>query len=231
MLVNLMLAGVSWVLFYFVLKESLFSTWFSPLLLRLKELGIGIIIAVASFVIPLFIKSITYNCEWSVSEAISISTVAEAFYFYLQSVLFEELIFRGALLALLIHYTSNKMAIFISAVSFGVYHWFTYGMFVGLVPMTYIFVLTGSMGLVWAYMYSKTKSILLPIAAHLSWNFQSSLFTDYQPFGQLILTSEATRKFSELTDFGIQTTGYTLSILLMYGLFKLYLRKKSPSNY
>ncbi len=231
MLGNIVLAGVSWLLFYFVLKQSLVKAWFTPLSQRLNELGIGVIIAIASFAIPLFIKSIVFNIDWSVSESINISTIAQAFYFYLKSVLFEELIFRGALLAVLIHFTSNRTAILISAISFGVYHWFSYGMFgSGLVPMTYIFFLTGSMGLVWAFMYSESKSILLPIVAHLSWNFQSSLFTEYQPFGHLILTSETTRNFSELIDFGIQTGGYALSILLMYGLYKWYLHKSNPPD-
>ncbi|MBO6522494.1 MAG: CPBP family intramembrane metalloprotease [Balneolaceae bacterium] len=190
-------------------------------------MGVGLILALLAFAIPLITKTLIYNIEWSFSDSANFTDTIKAFYFYFNSVLFEELLFRGALLSLIIYFTSSRTAILISATAFGIYHWFSYGMFGnGLVPMAYIFLLTGGMGLIWAYMYSKTNSIVLPVVAHLGWNFQSALFLDYQPFGQLLFKSTINRELPELADFGIQAGGDILSILLMLGGFKYYQHKK-----
>lgn len=231
MLGNIVLAGVSWLLFYFVLKKSFFQIWFSPFEQRIREIGIGMVLVIVAFATPLFIKTIAYEIEWGFSDSTSFKEIAQSFYFYFNSVVFEELIFRGALLALLIHYTSTKTGVIVSAINFGVYHWFSYGMFdSGIVPMVYVFVLTSGMGLVYAYMYSKTNSVLLPIVVHLGWNFQSALFLDYQPFGQLLFSASANRELSELADFGLQAGGDILSMLLLYFGFRFYFRRTDKKN-
>lgn len=227
MLGNLVLTGVSWLLFYLVLKKPLLKNWFLPFNNLFIEIGVGSTLALSAFSIPLIIKTLIYNIEWSFSDSANFTDTIQAFYFYFNSVVFEELLFRGALLSLIIYFTSNKTAILISATAFGVYHWFSYGIFGnGLVPMAYVFLLTGGMGLTWAYMYSKTNSIALPVVTHLGWNFQSALFLDYQPFGQLLFKSTINRELSELASFGVQVGGDILSILLMFGGFKYYQHKK-----
>lgn len=231
MLGNIVLAGVSWLLFYFVLKKSFFQIWFSPFEQRIREIGIGMVLVIVAFATPLFIKTIAYEIEWSFNDSANLTEIAHALYFYFNSVVFEELIFRGALLALLIHYTSTKTGVIVSAISFGVYHWFSYGMFgSGIVPMVYVFVLTGGMGLVYAYMYSKTNSVLLPIVVHLGWNFQSALFLDYQPFEQLLFSASVNRELSDLADFGLQAGGDILSMLLLYFGFLFYFRRTKKKN-
>ena len=231
MLGNIVLAGVSWLLFFFVLKKPFFQTWFTPFEQRIREIGTGITLVIIAFATPLLIKTVVYNIEWSFNDSANLTEIAHALYFYFNSVVFEELIFRGALLALLIHYTSTKTGVIVSAISFGVYHWFSYGMFgSGIVPMVYVFVLTGGMGLVYAYMYSKTNSVLLPIVVHLGWNFQSALFLDYQPFGQLLFSASVNRELSDLADFGLQAGGDILSMLLLYFGFLFYFRRTKKKN-
>jgi membrane protease YdiL (CAAX protease family) len=45
------------------------------------------------------------------------------------SVLYEELIFRGVVLYILIKRIGEVKAILISCIAFGIYHWFSYGLF------------------------------------------------------------------------------------------------------
>ncbi len=45
----------------------------------------------------------------------------------INSVLFEELLFRGYLLYKAIEWLGARKGCFLSAIAFGVYHWFSYG--------------------------------------------------------------------------------------------------------
>ena len=226
----LIITGASWLLFHFLLKKNLFRAWFLPVSTALRSAVVGISILLFSFGIPLLLKDLIYSLEWTPSPDKSLIKVTNSFWFYTKSVLTEELIFRGAFLSVLAHYISEKKSILISALCFGVYHWFSYGMFgSGLIPMLYIFLLTGTFGLVWSYMYIKTGSIVLPTIFHLGWNFSSSLFYNYQPFGELLFKSKSFREFGDFAGFLIQFGLEILAILIAFGLFKMYQIKK-PTN-
>lgn len=227
----LVLTVASWVLIKFFLKKNLFTIWFTSPRKRSAEVLAAIGISLLAFSIPLVIKSLSYSMEWRLSVDVELGLLINSFYFFFKSILFEELVFRGAILALLVHFLNSRMAILISAISFGVYHWFSYGMFgSGIVPMAYIFIITGSMGFVWAYIYVKTNSIIMPSIIHLLWNFLSSLFLDYQPFGELLFISEAITEYSPLVDFFFQAGGELLSVFLIFGLFQLFINNKKRAD-
>ena len=61
-----------------------------------------------------------------------------------------------------------KKAILISAIVFGVYHIFSYGMTGDkIIPILYVTLITGFTGYVWAYTFYKTKSVMLALGFHL----------------------------------------------------------------
>jgi membrane protease YdiL (CAAX protease family) len=101
-------------------------------------------------------------------------------------VLFEELIFRGALLYLAIGKFGVKTACTLSAVCFGAYHWFTYNLFGSPVQMVIVFLMTGIFGFTLAYAFAKTKSIYLPVGLHLGWNLFTIVVFSNGPLGQQI---------------------------------------------
>ena len=217
----------SWLLFKFILKEELSRFWFLPLSRSLFSFILGICILLFSFGIPFLIKNYAFSIKWEFNDSVSTSVLLDAFWFYTKSVLTEELVFRGILLSMLLHFSTSRIALIASSLLFGIYHWFSYGMFgAGIIPMLYVLILTGSFGFVWAYMYLKTESIVLPVTFHLGWNFTSSLIYEYQPFGELLFSSERTREVSELNSFLIQFGTDLLAIGLALIAFRVIWKHK-----
>lgn len=71
----------------------------------------------------------------------------------------EELLFRGVIFNRLERYLNTKAAIFISALIFGAVH-------LNMVQLIYAFLI----GLLFAYFYSKSRNVIVPILAHVAVN-------------------------------------------------------------
>ena len=108
------------------------------------------------------------------------------------SVVSEELLFRGIILYFLIKYWKTGPAMLISASVFGIYHWFTFGVWGNLAAMVLVFVVTGLMGYVFAVAYVKTKSIILPVGIHLGWNWINNTVFSNGPNGIQVLEADKT---------------------------------------
>lgn len=113
--------------------------------------------------------------------------ILTAIWWDFKSVLTEELIYRGALLVLVIHYLGNKRGILISAAAFGIYHWFSFGILGNWLPMILVFIGTGIMGYAWALAFDKTNSIFLPLGLHLGWNVVFNTLFSKGPLGDILL--------------------------------------------
>jgi membrane protease YdiL (CAAX protease family) len=94
----------------------------------------------------------------------------------IKSVLFEELTFRGVLFYILI-----------SSIAFGIYQWVSQEAFGNVSQMLLIFILTGIMGLIYAYGYVKTGSLFVPCAIHLGWNITQGFIFSQGSTGNGIL--------------------------------------------
>jgi len=91
--------------------------------------------------------------------------------YLLRSVVYEELIFRAALLYILVKKIGASKAILISAVAFGVYHWFAWQAFGNPGRMLTVFLTTGSAGYLFAMAFVRSRSMYLPIGLHFGCNF------------------------------------------------------------
>lgn len=102
----------------------------------------------------------------------------------------EELIFRKLLMDKLGMY-GDRLAIFVSAVSFGIFH-----------GNLYQFFYAAMLGFVLAYLYSKTSNVWYPIAIHMTVNFLGSVIpmllmdkmTRYEELSTLVMSG------AEITD-------------------------------
>jgi uncharacterized protein len=91
----------------------------------------------------------------------------------------EELLCRGALLYILIEKIGQTKAIFISSIIFTVLHWINAGVWGNMIQIIIVFAFTFSMGLLLAYSYERTFSLLIPFAIHFGWNLtQNYIFPD-----------------------------------------------------
>ena len=120
---------VSWFLLRVAVREPITVLGISPTRQRLKEFVVGMLfmagIAVINFVWQAHFKEISYE----VNPAYGIAQLLGGTFWVVKAVVFEELVFRGAFLYLLIRTIGIVKACLISSIIFGIYHWFSYGVF------------------------------------------------------------------------------------------------------
>ncbi|HNP17057.1 MAG TPA: CPBP family intramembrane metalloprotease [Fulvivirga sp.] len=194
--------ALSWVLLHFIEKKNLLALGVLPIGFRLGQLAVGFVfISLVSYGL-IYHESIVKQIEWTLNQEIEILSIFGSLFYHFKSAVTEELIFRGALLYILISKLGRSKALWLSAVCFGVYHWFSYSMFGrGLVQMTYVFVTTALMGYVWGYTFAKTQSIMLPLGLHLGWNFIRTLCYEAAPYGELIWKETSRTELLEWNGF------------------------------
>ncbi|MEL7530220.1 MAG: CPBP family intramembrane glutamic endopeptidase [Bacteroidota bacterium] len=142
------------------------------------------------------LDTISQSISWRINPDFNYQLALSTLWYQFKSVLTEELIFRGVLLYFLIKRLGWQAALIISAIAFGVYHWFSYGLWGALVPMIYIFLITGAMGYVWAWAFARTRSIMLGLGMHLGWNLIAAFFST-GPNGEVLFIEQSRVAFSE----------------------------------
>lgn len=110
-------------------------------------------------------------------------------FFDFKSVVTEELVFRGTLLYILLKKIKARYALLISGITFGIYHWFSFGILGQIVPMLVILITIGLTGYAWAWAFKKSGSILVPIGLHLGWNFCFNTIFSQGPLGEILFIS------------------------------------------
>ena len=187
MLGLLVIIVVSWVLLHFIERKNVEVLGIIPTKKRAGQFFIGFGIMIVICLTTILLEYLILKVVWKQNEVIHYNLIFDAFIYHLRSALTEDLVFRGAILYILIQKIGAKKAILLSAIIFGVYHIFSYGMLgSNIILITYITLITGTTGYVWAYTFDKTKSILMGLGFHLSYNFIMSMFYKNQPYGQLI---------------------------------------------
>jgi uncharacterized protein len=105
----------------------------------------------------------------------------------LESVLLEELLFRGVGLYILVKKFGSKWGIFLTALVFGISHWMNSGVWGNPAQMAMLFAYTFSFGLVLGYAFTKTGSLLIPIAIHFGWNMVQNFIFPQGPVKNSLL--------------------------------------------
>jgi len=182
---------LSWLLLWLFTKEPINVLGIIPNGRRLREFSIGLILMALFCAINLlgqsYFKEFSYvrNPDYGFWESL------EGVWWTFKAALFEELIFRGAILYILIKKIGINWACIISAIAFGIYHWFSYQMFGrGIIPMIYVFLLTGAAGWMFAYAFAKTKSIFAPLGLHFGWIVISIVVFSEGPLGNSLFVIE-----------------------------------------
>ncbi|MBT2620093.1 CPBP family intramembrane glutamic endopeptidase [Chryseobacterium sp. ISL-6] len=178
---------LSWLLLWLMEKKQLTVLGLELTKKRLKDFFIGLVMASLVCSVYHIINVYWANNFWICNQKISTQMILNSLWWILKSVLFEELIFRGALLYIAINRLGTKWACILSAIAFGVYHWFSYGSFGNPIQMLIILVMTGSFGWALAFAFKTTRSLYLPIAIHLGWNLVNILVFSNGPIGPQLM--------------------------------------------
>ena len=160
---------INWLILWALYKKSLSALGVSPTTSRLANLSIGFFIAAVCCAVYYLSFTAFATSRWISNKEISGTVLAASSWWTLKSVLYEELIFRGALLYVAIQKLGTKAACLLSAVSFGVYHWFSIGAWGNPLQMIFLFFMTGIWGFMFAMAFANTKSLDLSIGHHFGW--------------------------------------------------------------
>lgn len=202
---------LTWLLLRYFVKQPIAILGVAPTRQRFKEFFAGLVfmaaVGVINFVWQAYFKDITYQVNHNYG---FLDLISGSFWIF-RSVLFEELLFRGLILYLMIRHFGIIWACILSSIIFGIYHWFSYELFGSrLVLMIYIFLVTGAGGWMFAFAFAKTKSLYAPIGLHLGWNLVSAIIFSSGPLGDQWLIVEQgnnaqTNGWVSLLFFSLQT--------------------------
>jgi membrane protease YdiL (CAAX protease family) len=212
--------AISWLLLFLIERRNILSLGFLPIVKRSKQFLIGFLITAILCVIVQYLESYLKSSIWTLNENIIGSLVLKSFWWDLKSVLTEELIFRGAILYILIQKIGTSKSIVISAMAFGIYHWFSYGVLGNVLAMVLVFIGTGLMGYAWAWAFARTKSIMLPFGFHLGWNFMHNTIFSKGPLGEIVLIAQGGNELSDWTSL----LNFILGLVLVPIFLLIYVR-------
>lgn len=178
---------LSWLLLWFVCRKHLSVLGFSLSKSRMQNFAAGFFLAAFCCILWQMMITAAVHNSWSLNKQVTAKGLAKASWWTLQSVLYEELIFRGALLYIAMRKIGAVKACILSAVCFGVYHWFSFNAWNNPVQMTFIFLMTAIIGFVFALAFTQTQSLYLPIALHFGWNLCNAVVFSNGPLGAQLL--------------------------------------------
>jgi membrane protease YdiL (CAAX protease family) len=154
---------------------------------RLRQFGAGFLVAGLFVVVQQLGHAVVADVPWRLNPAADAVLLGRSVRWNVNSVLFEELLFRGYLLYQAIRWLGARRGVLLGAAAFGVYHWFSYGIIGNVVMMVFVFVLTGAFGLMCAQAFASTRSIALPVGLHLGWNLVAYAGFSTGPLGPVLL--------------------------------------------
>lgn len=170
--------------------DSLLVLGVIPTKQRITQFLIGILSFGLLAGVYFMISIMVLNPEIRVNTEYSFFRFLSAAWWVFRSVLFEEFLFRGALLFITLKYLGENKAILISSFIFGIYHWFSYEVFGDLISMIYVFVITGIGGCMFAFAFARTRSLFLPVGLHYGWNLVTIIIFSEGPIGDQLFTYE-----------------------------------------
>jgi membrane protease YdiL (CAAX protease family) len=179
--------ALSWLILWLFARKHLPVLGIVPTKNRLINLLIGFVLAASCCFLYFAVKSFFEKSGWTINKSFTAMAALKSSWWVFISVLFEELIFRGALLYLAIKFIGVVKACLLSAICFGIYHWFSFNAFGNPVQMLFIFLMTGTWGYMFAMAFAKTKSLYLPIALHFGWNLVNIVVFSYGPLGEQLI--------------------------------------------
>lgn len=180
---------------------------------------LGLIVPLLYYILYKFTVACVTGNPYYYNSVYRLHDFVSALAYIARGVLTEELLFRGAILYLLIIRIGSTRAVLLSSAAFGVYHWFSFQVFGNPAQMLVVFFMTATCGYVFAVAYNRTRSVYLPVALHLGNNIAVSILfsEDRRIGGQMLLKTFETDPVIPPTYIGLPLlllhfTGFQLLI-------------------
>lgn len=198
-----------------------------------KDLFFGLVLGAVSITVIFFVLLATGNITLLnslLSPQITLFTFTYLILFILVG-FFEEMFFRGYVMKTMAERGNNKWVIYVvSALVFSIVH--------GTNPNVSIFGLINIalVGILFAYMFDVTRSLLLPIGYHITWNFfQGNVFgfpvSGTAPYGMYGVDISGGNDFLTGGSFGLEG-GLLATLLIAFGFVATHFyakgRKEKP---
>ena len=178
---------ISWGLLWFIEKENLSVLGLMPTTRRVTELLLFLLVSMACCSSGFLFRIFYAHEVWTLNPSFSPGLLSNGSWWNLKSVMFEELIFRGAIFYILIKRIGAAYSILISSVAFGIYHWFSFEVIGNIGQMIQVFLITGIIGVLYAYGFVRTNSLYAVIGMHFGWNFTQGFIFSSGSIGDGIL--------------------------------------------
>lgn len=173
------LIAVSWLLIWFFEKGNLSVLGLTPTKDRLQYFTILFIVSAILSATAFLLRMYFAKEAYTISPSLTPKLMLVEIWYQFRTVLTEELLCRGAILYILIKKIGKTKAVLISSIIFALLHWMNAGVWGNMTQMIIVFSFTFAMGLLLAYAYARTFSLLIPFAIHYGWNLtQNYLFPD-----------------------------------------------------
>jgi len=220
-----LLLAVSWLLLR-LQGRGLSALGFDHPRARALEFLAGFALAALVVAVQQLGAALVNGVPWQVNPAADMTLLAHSLRWNVNSVLYEELLFRGYLLWQAIRWLGPRRAVLLDAAAFGIYHWFSFGAFGNPVLMAFVFVYTGAFGLMFALAFARTQSVAAPIGLHLGWNLTAYLVFSMGPLGPALLLPA--NGAPRMQTFGLPTflLDLGLPLLLIIGVCTYLLRRR-----
>lgn len=231
-MIGIILLTITWLLFRFE-GRSLSAIGCNQPLKRTQEFFSGLCIAALFAVAQFTLAAEVADFSWKINSNFGLNELANSLRWVFNSVIYEELIFRGYLLYKLIQWLGPRTGVALSSISFGIYHWFSYEVFGHWMSMIFVFIMTATFGLMLAYAFYKTRSIILPIALHLGWNLVTLTVFSNGSIGNQLLYSVPEEGIKLLSGYSALMINLLLPlclpVLVLIALKTIYLKGRKSS--
>jgi hypothetical protein len=169
--------------------------------------------------------------EYTITQSLTANSILRETWHQFRTVFTEELLCRGVLLYILIKKIGQTKAVIISSIIFAVLHWLNAGIWGNLTQMIIVFTFTFSMGLLLAYSYARTFSIIIPFAIHYGWNLTQNYIFPETPTGNhnfTLVTPPPTVTISYLAFFTMLLLPKISVIVIDYLIVKQHRKVELP---
>lgn len=164
---------------------------------------------------------------YTVNHSLSFITILLNIGYQIRTVLTEELIFRGAVFYILLQKIGNKKAIVFSSILFGLAHCLNVEIWKNPLQLLLAFGFPFLMGLVLAFGFVKTQSIIVPFAIHFGWNLTQNYIFPEGLNENTILLLNGTPLVVTISYFSFFCMMYLPKLLLLLGSFFLLKKYKT----